>query len=85
MLSKKLIGQSHLHAKVLQKKKSNASKSIPLIKNNRNNESSNEGLDIECIDEGISETMIFPPRFRFTDTKEEKLERNKIWNSYFDV
>lgn len=33
----------------------------------------------------MTETMIFPPRFRFTDTKEEKLERNKIWNSYFDV
>jgi hypothetical protein len=33
----------------------------------------------------LSETMIFPPRFRFTDTKDEKLERNKEWNSYFDV
>ena len=30
-------------------------------------------------------TMIFPPRFRFQDTKVENLERNKIWNSYFDV
>ena len=35
MLSKKLIGQSHLHAKVLQSKKKQSSRSIPLIRENR--------------------------------------------------
>ena len=37
MLSKRLIGQSHLHAKVMQPKKQQTSRSIPLIKNNTNN------------------------------------------------
>jgi hypothetical protein len=40
------------------------------------------------IDQGETverETLIFPPRFRFNDTKEEVQKRNEIWNSYLDV
>ena len=30
-------------------------------------------------------TLLFPPRFRFIDSKEERMKRINIWNSYLDV
>jgi len=34
---------------------------------------------------GAGDTLLFPPRFRFTDSKEERLNRVNMWNSYLDV